>query len=66
MDNVLKGIGIFAMALVLGLLLNYPTMLIVNYVFAPSFLLHVFGVAQLGFWRTYLLSVLTVWKFGAK
>jgi hypothetical protein len=66
MDKLLKAFGVFFVAIILGFLLNYPTMLIVNYLFAPTFLLHVFGVAKLTFWRTYLLSVLAVWKFGAK
>lgn len=63
MDFFLKVIGIIALFLGLGLLLNYPFMLLINYLFAPSFLGLVFGVTKLTFWKTYALSVLLALVF---
>jgi hypothetical protein len=50
----------FGVLLVLGLslLFNYPIMWMMNYTFSSSFLLSVFGVSQLTFWKTMGLSVL--------
>lgn len=57
-DNIM---GVFfSVLLVLGfsLLFTYPIMWIINYTFSPSFLLSIFGISQLTFWKTYGLSVI--------
>lgn len=50
----------FGVLLVLGLslLFNYPIMWMINYTFSPAFLLSVFGVSQITFWKTMWFSVL--------
>jgi len=63
METFLKSIGTIALIFVLALILNYPLMWAVNYLFASSFLLAVFGVAELTFWKTYVLSVVLGWLF---
>lgn len=40
------------------LFLGYAGMYLVNYLFAPSFLLAVFGVTHLTFWRAFWLAFL--------
>jgi len=54
----MKCVIIIAFALALGLLLAYPTMWLINSVFAPSLLMTVFGVSKIAFWQTYALMVL--------
>jgi hypothetical protein len=57
METFLKFIGILVLVFVTALLFNYPLMLLINYVFAQSFLVFVFGTAKLTFWKTYALSI---------
>ena len=67
----MKSVSQVVGAVVLGLLavagiafvFTYPFVLLMNYLFAPSFLLSVFGVAKIGFWRTFLLSIFTAFFF---
>jgi hypothetical protein len=56
-------LGILAALVVIGLLLTYPLMWAINYVFTTSVLLAVFGVPQITFWKTFLLSFVTGWLF---
>ena len=60
MDKILKNVGaVFLIVLgaaALSLLLTYPLMWAVNWLIAPTLLLKVFGVVQLSFWRTWVLS----------
>ena len=60
METLLKVIGavVFFMVIVVGLamLLAYPTMWLVNYLFAPSALMAVFGSATIGFWKAFWLN----------
>jgi hypothetical protein len=42
----------------LSFLLVYPTMWMINYLFAPTALIAVFGVAKLSFWRTFFVELL--------
>jgi hypothetical protein len=62
MDKILMGIGAVALIVVVlvvvSVLVAYPVMLIINYLFAASFLRMVFGVPDLGFWQAFWLSVL--------
>ena len=59
-DAFVKVVGAAVVVVVvvafLALLMGYPTMWIVNYLFASSFLVKVFGVAKLTFWRAFWLN----------
>lgn len=50
-----KAVIILAFALLLGLLLTYPVMLGINYVFASGVLMALFGAPTISFWKTYVL-----------
>jgi hypothetical protein len=52
-------IAVCTMLLLIAILSAYPMMWIVNYLFAPSFLVAVFGVAKLNFWRALALCFIT-------
>lgn len=39
-------------------LLAYPTMCLVNYLFTPTLLVAVFGMAKIGFWQALCLNTL--------
>lgn len=54
-------IGIFALALGLGLVFAFPVMWLTNYLFSPALLLSVFGVAKLTFWKAYAFTVFMSW-----
>jgi hypothetical protein len=53
---ILGVIGIIALMAGFALLLTYPTMWALNYVFTPAILLALFGMAKLTFWKTFVLS----------
>jgi len=59
MQKFLIYTGLIALAvvliLVIGLVAAWPVMWIVNYLFAPSALLAVFGTPTLGYWKAYWL-----------
>jgi hypothetical protein len=61
MKTVLASLGalvIFLAALLgLGMLMAYPTMWIVNYLFTAQLLTFVFGVAKIGFWQAFVLNM---------
>lgn len=63
----MKLIGVFFFALLLaaglGLAFAFPVMWALNYVFASSVLIALFGVAKIGFWKAYVLSLLTAMLF---
>jgi hypothetical protein len=63
MDKFLVAVGAFVFALVLvaglSLLMAYPTMWIVNYLFTSSVISGLFGVAQLTFWKALWLNYIT-------
>ena len=52
-----------AVVVLIGLLLGYPTMWMVNYLFTPSIISSLFGVAQLTFWRAFWLNCLCATLF---
>jgi uncharacterized membrane protein YjjP (DUF1212 family) len=62
MDTFLKilgGVVLFLVILVVvGLLVGYPAKWIINYLFAPSALQAVFGVARITFWQAFWLNIL--------
>ena len=43
---------------VVGLLMGYPVMWLMNYLFAPAALTAVFGIAKMTFWKAFWLNVL--------
>jgi hypothetical protein len=53
------GLGLLFFVLVIGIafLLGFPMMWLVNYLFAPSFLVTVFGATQLTFWKAFWLNI---------
>lgn len=67
MDKFLAAIGaiVFAVVFVAGisLLMAYPTMWIVNYLFTSSVISSLFGVAQLTFWKALWLNYITAALF---
>ena len=54
-------ITVIAVAFGLGLLFAFPVAWLTNYLFAPTFLLFVFGTAQLTFWKAYGLAIFLGW-----
>jgi hypothetical protein len=63
MDDVFKGIGEIVFLLFVmffaGLIFAFPTKWLINYLFTPSVLRTVLGVAQITFWRSYALTMLS-------
>lgn len=60
MEAVVKIVGVIVLVVVivgvLALLLAFPTMWLVNYLFAPSALAAVFGTPAIGFWKAFWLN----------
>lgn len=60
MEKIIGFIGIFIIAVALGLglalLLTYPTLWIVNYLFTAQLLTFVFGAAKITFWQAFWLD----------
>jgi hypothetical protein len=50
---------VIALALLFGLalLMAYPTMWSVNYLFSAQLLFFVFGTAKIGFWQAFVLNM---------
>ena len=63
MKELIQVIGAIVLILLVGLVFTYPLMLMINYVFASSFLTTVFGVPALGFWKTFFALTVTSWLF---
>ncbi len=66
-DIVAYGIivlGVFALVVVIALLMGFPTMWLVNYLFTPKFLLTVFGISKFTFWKAFWLNVFSGIIFG--
>jgi hypothetical protein len=63
-----NGIGRFIVWIVVValvvILFTYPLMLGINYLFAPSFLITLFGVPSLTFFKTWILLLVTSSLFG--
>ena len=55
----MKTIAYIALIIGLALLFAFPLMWAINYVFASSVLLALFGVPQITFWKTVVLSIIT-------
>lgn len=55
--GVLAFLGVLVMFAVLSVLGAYPTKWIVNYLFSPSLLFAVFGVARIGFFKAFALNL---------
>jgi hypothetical protein len=60
---IIGAIGVIALLVGLALLTAYPLMWAINYTFTSSVLLALFGVPQITFWKTVLLSIVTGWLF---
>lgn len=52
----MKFLLILILAVVIVLLAAFPMMWMINWLFAPSFLTFVFGMAKLGYWQTLVLE----------
>lgn len=63
MKELTQALGVIVLILLISLISTYPLMLMINYVFASSFLETVFGVSALGFWKTFLALTVTSWMF---
>jgi hypothetical protein len=57
MDAFMRFVIFFAIAVGLAALMTFPVMWVINGVFAPEFLVFVFGVSQMTFTKTFLLSI---------
>ena len=70
MEDILKPIGAIVVVILVfigaSLLMGYPVMWIVNYLFTPAALTSVFGIPALTFWKAFWLSFLcsTLFKNG--
>ena len=53
MDTVLTIVGVLLVIVALSLVMAFPTMWVMNYLFTPSLLASVFGVSQLIFWKAF-------------
>lgn len=49
-------VGIVGLVIGFSLLLAYPTMWVVNYLFAATTLKAIFGISQLTFWKAFWLN----------
>lgn len=49
-------VGVIATFLIIGVLMGYPTKWVVNYLFAPSLLVAIFGVSKLSIWQAIALN----------
>lgn len=56
-------VGAIVLIVGLALLFAFPLMWLINYVFTSSVLLTLFGVPQITFWKTVVLSIVTGWLF---
>jgi hypothetical protein len=67
MEKFLAAVGAFVFAVILvtglSLLMAYPTMWVVNYLFTSSVISGLFGVAQLTFWKALWLNYITAALF---
>jgi len=63
----MKAVGVFFIALFLvlglGLIFAFPVKWAINYVFTDGVRIALFGVAYVGFWKAYVLSLLTAMLF---
>ena len=50
-------LGFVALLVGLGALMAIPTVYILNYLFSSAFLMLVFGVAKVGFWRAWVFNI---------
>ena len=70
MDKVVTALGafviVFAAILGISMLMAYPTMWIVNYLFTAQLLTYVFGLAKITFWKAFVFNMFfgTVVKSG--
>ena len=68
MDKYVAGIavviGVLGLVFGLALLFAFPTMWAVNYLFSASFLVFVFGVAKINFWRALVLNFIVGYLVG--
>ena len=53
------GLGVIAFIVALALLMAWPLMVLINYVFSTALLTFLFGAAKISFWKTVALSIVT-------
>ncbi|MGB7957236.1 MAG: hypothetical protein WCF77_00110 [Minisyncoccia bacterium] len=62
METFFKVVGAFVflvgILVIVGLLMGYPVMWLMNYLIAPTALQAVFGISQMTFWKAFWLNVL--------
>lgn len=63
MEKIFTYVVAFFLVLGLSLLLTWPLMLVINLVFSPAALYAVFGATQIGFWKTFGLTVVSTALF---
>jgi len=52
-------LGIIALAFGISLLMVFPVMWLINYLFTPAVLMFLFGIAKITFWKAFWLTFLT-------
>ena len=52
-------LGVLLVVALIVLVLTFPLMWAINWLFAPQVLLGLFGVAKLTFWKTFVLAFIT-------
>ena len=67
METFLKVVGavvvVLAIVAAIALVMTFPTMWMMNYLFTPHVLLTIFGVSQMTFWKALWLNVLIGYFF---
>jgi hypothetical protein len=62
MDKIVAGLGVLiivlAAALGLAMLMAYPTMWLMNYLFTAQVLTFLFGAAKITFWKAFAFNTL--------
>ena len=56
--------AIIVLVAIVLVIIAWPLMLLINWLFAPSFLLAIFGVSHLSFWQTWALMFICSVLFG--
>jgi hypothetical protein len=60
---LVASIGVIGLLLLLGFLCAYPTMWLVNYLFASKILVALFGVSRFDIWHAWALNILASFLF---
>jgi hypothetical protein len=63
MDKVLSISLVILLVIGLALVLTFPLMWLINWLFTPTVLVTLFGTSQITFWKTFALATVCGWLF---